>query len=130
MGIDMYKNNEICAIQALYTEFINTVSFEPKIETLLPCLVSGSKTGKALPDFEPSEDEILNELIPMMVQNVMYSIWIQSKTAEQASRRLAMENATDNAEELSQDLLLKYNQARQAAITQEITEIVGGAGAI
>ena len=66
----------------------------------------------------------------MMIHNVLYSTWIQTKTAEQGSRRLAMETATDNAEELSEKLLLKYNQARQAAITQEITEIVSGADAL
>lgn len=129
-AIDMYLNNEISGIQALYTEFVNTVTFEPRLETLLPCLEKGEIEGNIMVEFEPNEDEILNNLIPMMVQNVMYSILIQSKTSEHASRRLAMENASDNAEELSESLTLKYNQARQAAITQEITEIVGGADAL
>lgn len=129
-AIDMYLNNEISGIQALYTEFVNTVTFEPRLETLLPCLEKGEIDENIMVEFEPNEDEILNNLIPMMVQNVMYSILIQSKTSEQASRRLAMENASDNAEELSESLTLKYNQARQAAITQEITEIVGGADAL
>ena len=132
-AINKYLDNEISGIQVLYTEFINTVTFEPKLETLLPCIIS--KEGKYKEknietEFEPNEDEILNELIPMMIYNVLYSIWIQTKTAEQGSRRLAMETATDNAEELSEELLLKYNQARQAAITQEITEIVGGVDAL
>lgn len=129
-AIDMYLNNEISGIQALYTEFVNTVTFEPRLETLLPFLEKGEIDENIMVEFEPNEDEILNNLIPMMVQNVMYSILIQSKTSEQASRRLAMENASDNAEELSESLTLKYNQARQAAITQEITEIVGGADAL
>ena len=129
-AIDMYLNNEISGIQALYTEFVNTVTFEPRLETLLPCLEKGEIDENIMVEFEPNEDEILNNLIPMMVQNVMYSILIQSKTSGQASRRLAMENASDNAEELSESLTLKYNQARQAAITQEITEIVGGADAL
>ena len=66
----------------------------------------------------------------MMTQNVIYSLSLETKTAEQASRRMAMENANDNAEELEDKLVLAYNQARQAAITQEITEIVSGADAL
>ncbi|HCY07169.1 MAG TPA: ATP synthase F1 subunit gamma, partial [Erysipelotrichaceae bacterium] len=73
---------------------------------------------------------VLNDVMPKMIHNVLYSTWIQTKTAEHGSRRMAMETATDNAEELSEELLLKYNQARQAAITQEITEIVSGADAL
>ena len=66
----------------------------------------------------------------MVIDNEVYAKLLESKTSEQGSRRFAMENATDNAEELTNDLLLAYNQARQAAITQEITEIVGGADAL
>ncbi|NLC96021.1 MAG: ATP synthase F1 subunit gamma [Erysipelotrichaceae bacterium] len=133
LGIEKYLNNEISGIQVLYTEFVNTVTFEPKLETLLPCIELGEKKYRAYNVeilFEPDENSILDELIPMMIHNVLYSTWIQTKTAEQGSRRLAMESATDNAEELSEKLLLKYNQARQAAITQEITEIVSGADAL
>ena len=133
IGIEMFLNNEISGIQMLYTEFVNTVTFDPKLETLLPCLECGEvkyRTKNVETIFEPDEDTILNEIMPMMIHNVLYSTWIQTKTAEQGSRRLAMETATDNAEELSEKLLLKYNQARQAAITQEITEIVSGADAL
>ena len=66
----------------------------------------------------------------MMIQDVAYSDWMESTTSEQGSRRVAMKTATDNADELSQELLLEYNKARQAAITQEITEIVGGSAAV
>ena len=79
--------------------------------------------------FEPGPDEILNELIPMAVRSQLYSVYLQTKTAEQGWRRMAMESATDNADELAGQLTLQYNQARQAAITQEITEIVAGADA-
>ncbi|MEF9968574.1 MAG: FoF1 ATP synthase subunit gamma, partial [Longicatena sp.] len=126
--------DEISSIQILYTEFVNTVTFEPKMETLIPYFakkedLKATSTHVAT-DFEPSPNEILNSLIPMMLENVVYSIWMQTKTAEQGSRRLAMENATDNATELTDKLVLAYNQARQAAITQEITEIVAGADAL
>ena len=66
----------------------------------------------------------------MLINSMLFSVWMQSKTSEQASRRLAMDNATDNAQELIDDLVMKYNQSRQAAITQEITEIVAGAEAL
>ena len=79
---------------------------------------------------EPNAEEILENLIPMMIESEVYAKWLESKVAEQGSRRFAMENATDNAEELTEELLLAYNQARQAAITQEITEIVSGADAL
>ena len=79
--------------------------------------------------FEPGPDEILKSLIPMYVRTLLYSTHMQTKTAEQGSRRVAMESATDNADELIDKLTLQYNQARQAAITQEITEIVAGADA-
>lgn len=131
-AIDKFKKDEISSIQVLYTEFVNTVTFTPVLETLLPYMASEElqKTNHVQTIFEPSADAILDSLIPMMMQNVVYSIWMQTKTAEQGSRRLAMENATDNATELNEKLVLAYNQARQAAITQEITEIVAGADAL
>ena len=72
----------------------------------------------------------MNDLIPMSIKSLIYSYYLETKTSEQASRRISMETATDNAQELRDTLELEYNQARQAAITQEITEIVGGANAL
>ncbi|MEG1461617.1 ATP synthase F1 subunit gamma [Anaerorhabdus sp.] len=133
-AIDMFKKDEVSSLQVVYTEFVNTVSFNPVMETLLPYFAKGEdlevKRSNVETIFEPSPNEILNSLIPMMLENVVYSLWMQTKTAEQGSRRLAMENATDNANELNDKLVLAYNQARQAAITQEITEIVAGADAL
>ena len=79
--------------------------------------------------FEPSSQEVLDNLIPMYLQAVIYGYVIESSTSENAARRISMENATDNADELTEQLLLKYNQARQTAITNEISEIVAGANA-
>ena len=73
--------------------------------------------------------EVLDSLIPMYLQAVVYGYLVESVTSENASRRTSMENATDNAEELTEQLLLKYNQARQTAITNEVSEIVAGANA-
>ena len=80
--------------------------------------------------FEPGKQEMLADMIPMAMKSVLFSKFLESKTSEQASRRMAMESATDNANELQDALELAFNQARQAAITQEITEIVGGANAL
>ena len=131
MALNKYKNNEIGSIEVIYTKFINNVTFEASITTLLPSSidVKENKTNVELL-LEPNPDTILSDLIPMVITNEVYSKFLESKTSEQGSRRFAMENATDNAEELTNDLLLAYNQARQAAITQEITEIVGGADAL
>lgn len=130
-AISMFEKNEIKQINVLYTQFVNTVTFNPVFEQLLPYNAEETQVENHVETiFEPSPNEILNTLIPQMLQSVVYSIWMQTKTAEQASRRLAMENATDNANELNDKLVLAYNQARQAAITQEITEIVGGANAL
>ena len=127
--LEMYRKGEITSIRILYTEFKNPLTFEPKYVTLLPI---EKKEDKNVADtiFEPSDEEILNELIPMSIRSLLYSYYLETKTSEQASRRTSMETATDNAEELKGNLELVYNQARQAAITQEITEIVGGANAL
>lgn len=131
-AIEMYKNNEVGSICVLFTNFVNNVTFEAKLETVIPCSINKEELDKPKVEtlLEPNGDEILAHLIPMMIESDIYSKWMESKTSEQGSRRFAMENATDNAEELTNDLLLAYNQARQAAITQEITEIVGGADAL
>ena len=134
IALDYYVTEKVSKIEVIYTEFKNTVTYEPMIKTLLPAEVNvqNSNVGQLKKEtiFEPNAQEILNYLIPMMVQNVTYGLLLQTKTSEQASRRMAMENATSNAEELNDKLVLAYNQARQAAITQEITEIVAGADAI
>lgn len=131
-----YEKKEVGTVQVLYTRFVNTMTFAADLDILLPC----NKAGDHSPEhaskehvetlFEPSAEEILDALIPMMVHDAAYADWMESTTAEQGSRRMAMKTATDNAEELAGDLLLEYNKARQAAITQEITEIVGGSEAV
>lgn len=128
-AMELYRRNEISEIRIVYTEFINSVSFEPRTVTLLP-MQRMKAQAQAETLFEPSPKEVLEQLIPMYVRSMAYSVFLRSKTAEHASRRMAMENATDNAQELTDNLLLKYNQARQASITQEITEIVAGADAL
>lgn len=130
--LEKYRNKEISAIRILYTKFVNSVSFLPTYVTLLPVEEASQKEKKtnAVTEFEPAGDKILDTLVPMYVRSLLYSYFLETKTSEQASRRMAMESATDNAEEIKETLELQYNQARQAAITQEITEIVGGVNAL
>jgi F-type H+-transporting ATPase subunit gamma len=134
IAINYYDSDEVSKIQVIYTEFVNTVTFESRLISLIPSdvdddVVNSDEKAYVETEFEPSPDVILNYLIPMMIVNVTYSLWMQTKTAEQGTRRIAMENATDNAQDLNDKLLLRYNKARQSAITQEITEIVSGADA-
>lgn len=132
-GIDMYQKDEIGTLQILRTEFINTMTFTPSVETLLPCTAGDHKKenkNHVETLFEPDPQTILDTLIPMMIQDTAYSCWMESTTAEQGSRRVAMKTASDNADDLSSSLKLAYNKARQAAITQEITEIVSGSNAV
>lgn len=128
----MYRHKEIGSIKIVYTEFVNNLTFTPRIVTLLPINLNEFENIEITHKytvFEPSPQEVLDSLIPMYLQAVIYGYLVESVTSENASRRTSMENATDNAEELTEQLLLKYNQARQTAITNEVSEIVAGANA-
>ncbi|MBQ6522489.1 MAG: ATP synthase F1 subunit gamma [Atopobiaceae bacterium] len=134
-AVDLYLDDEVGKVQICYTRFVNTMTFEPTLDVLIPyddTHIADDARGKHLNDiiFDPSIDEVLDNLIVQMIQNVAYAHALETKTAEQGARRLAMETATDNAEELEEKLVLQFNQARQAAITQELTEIVGTANAL
>lgn len=129
-ALEMYVQKEIGSIQVLYTRFINAVTFEPTIVQLLPVEKKVYNENEQDIIFEPKGEAILDTLIPMFLKSLLYSYWLETKASEQGSRQNAMENATDNAQELRDQLELQFNQARQAAITQEITEIVGGANAL
>lgn len=132
-ALELYRKEEISEIRILYTKFVNSVTFHPEVISLLPVEKRMDKvksSGGADTIFEPAGDKILDTLVPMYVRSLLYSFYLETKTSEQASRRMAMESATDNAEELKETLELQFNQARQAAITQEITEIVGGVNAM
>lgn len=129
-GVNRYLADEIYALDLLYTRFVNMLTFTASVKELLPFKITYE--AKYVPEyiFEPKAEELYDELVLMTVKNLSYATSLETKTAEQAARRLAMENANDNAEELKDQLILAYNQARQAAITQEISEIVSGAEAL
>lgn len=127
-----FKNSKYKNIKMIYTKFINTLTFEPTIFQLLPInpkIFKGKKNNKELL-LEPTAIDVLDELIPFYLTSTIKSLIIEAQLSEQASRRMAMENATDNANELKEQLMLEYNKARQAAITQEISEISGSAEAL
>lgn len=130
--INSFKNKKYDEIVMFYTKFNSVVSLEPEMIKLLP--VSGfsdsESTRKLDFEFEPSPSVVLSQMIKQYVNVTVFGCLLESSAAEQASRRTAMENATSNGEELLEDLQLEYNRARQASITQEISEIVGGAEAL
>ncbi len=129
--IDNFLNLKYKKVNLIYTKFINSLTFEPTSMQLLPItsLIEVKKINKELL-LEPSAEEVLDTLVPFYIETSIKTLLFESMLSEQASRRTAMENATDNATELEENLLLEYNKSRQAAITQEITEISGAANAI
>lgn len=125
------KYGKVCLV---YTRFVNSVTFQPVVSTLLPVdkeqFNVQEKEGKfkLATLFEPNATLIIQSLIPMYFESTLYGRLVESHVSEQASRRLAMENASDNADDLIEKLQLEFNKMRQAAITQEIAEIIGGSG--
>lgn len=130
-ALDMFINDQVGEIHIIYTKFVNSLTFTAHDLLLLPIEKKEEVENEVKQELiiEPNTEEVLNELLPFYFNSVVYGCLIESHVSEQASRRTAMENATDNAEEISQTLMIQYNKARQAAITQEITEVVAGANA-
>ena len=122
-----YREGVFDRVMIGYTEFVSVLSQEPKIIRLLPLEAQpnrGKAPGQML--YEPDSATVLEAIIPEYLGGVLYGALCESRASEQAARRTAMDAATSNAEDMITDLSLKYNRARQAAITQEITEIVAG----
>ena len=127
--LELYKHNEISSIDIVYTQYVNTLTFEPSTYQLLPISLSVPMEKKPI-ELAPSGEEVLNILIPKYISAVVYDTFLEAKTSEHASRRSAMESANKNAQNLIEEISLSYNQARQATITQEVNEITAGADAI
>jgi F-type H+-transporting ATPase subunit gamma len=131
--IEMYDRGEIDEICMVYTHFINTLQQKVVEVTLLPFDVSVDPYEHIVQkevEYEPSVEAVFNYLVPKYVETKIYSAIVESAVCEHAARRMAMESATDNARDMISDLTLTYNRTRQAAITSEISEIVGGAEAL
>ncbi|MFT6270568.1 MAG: F-type H+-transporting ATPase subunit gamma [Alphaproteobacteria bacterium] len=130
--LDAYENGELDKIYLVNNRFINTMSQEPVVSQLLPLPKAMEEERKHTWDYlyEPNADEILDALLARYIETVVYQGVVENVASEQAARMVAMKAATDNAGDLIDDLQLIYNKARQAAITQEISEIVSGAAAV
>jgi len=130
--LDAYEDGRIDRLFLVSNTFINTMTQQPTVEQLLPLEAEQSDQMKHHWDYlyEPDAKEILEGLLTRYIESQVYQAVVENGACEQAARMLAMRNATDNAGELIDDLQLIYNKARQAAITQELSEIVGGAAAI
>lgn len=112
-------------IHIIYTSYKNSLVFHPVDYTLLPLKVEGENKDPYPPIMEPNQEALIDTLVPIYLKNSVYAKFLESEVCEQAARSNAMENATKNAEELLENLQIEFNKARQGAITQEITEIVG-----
>lgn len=131
--VALYSNEEIDELHLIYNHFVNAVSQTLTDTRLLPLTdVEQEPTDTAATSYlyEPSESEVLDRLLPLYAEGLVYGALADAKAAELAARVTAMRNATDNANDIIEKLTLSFNRARQAAITQEISEIVGGAAAL
>ncbi|HKL47776.1 MAG TPA: ATP synthase F1 subunit gamma [Candidatus Izemoplasmatales bacterium] len=129
--IKLYLENGVDKIVMIYTDYINTLNQNVVEQVLLP--ISDLKPSKVLVSdyiFEPDGEEVINALLPIYLENTLYGIILDAKTSEHASRMTAMKNATDNAKDIIKKQNLIYNRARQAQITIELTDIIGGANAV
>ena len=130
--LDMYEAGKIDQLYISYTKFINTMKQEPVMEQLLP--LSGEQLGSPKGHwdyiYEPEAKPVVDQLMTRYIESLVYNAVAENMASEQSSRMVAMKSASDNAKEVIGDLKLVYNKARQAAITKEISEIVGGAAAV
>ena len=118
-------------IHVAYTNFVSVLSQTATVKQLLPLIPENREepVSRCVTIYEPEPEEVFASIVPEYLGGIVYGALCESRCAEQAARRTAMDSATSNAEDMIADLSLKYNRARQAAITQEITEIVAGAEA-
>ena len=135
--LDAYENGEVDAVYLAYTKFINTMKQEPVVEKLLP--LSSEKITQTTEEareygwdylYEPDPQSVVDELLKRYVEALIYQAVAENMASEQSARMVAMKAASDNAKNVIGELQLVYNKTRQAAITKELSEIVGGAAAV
>lgn len=131
-ALELYKDKQVDEISIVFTHFESTINQNAQILRLLPSEEVKKESGnkRVVVEFEPSTEEVLSYLIPKYIQSSIYGALIEASASEQAARRLAMDAATENADEIIEELEISFNRARQAAITMEISEIVSGADAL
>lgn len=130
--IDLYTKGRLDEVYIIYTKMINAAKMEPEMIRVLPMErerfdIARGETPQSDATFYPSPEKVMNHLVPNYMKGLIYGVLIESFSSEQNARMMAMDAATQSADEMIKDLNLKYNRARQAAITQEITEVVSGA---
>ncbi|MED0656366.1 F0F1 ATP synthase subunit gamma [Anoxybacillus ayderensis] len=128
--VNMFADGTFDELYMFYNHFVSAIQQDVTEKKLLPLTDLASDKKLTTYEFEPSQEEILEVLLPQYAESLIYGALLDAKASEHAARMTAMKNATDNAKELIRTLTLSYNRARQAAITQEITEIVAGANAL
>ena len=134
--IDHFRRGELDEVYVVYTDMVTSMHLEPKVQKLLPLdrdtfawapRPGEEAAAKQMVTYVPNEHQVLSHLVPGYVTGVLYGAMVESFCSEQNARMMAMDTSSTNAREMLKDLSLRYNRARQAAITQELTEIVGGA---
>ena len=131
--MERFVAGDLDAVHVVYARFNSALSTPPTAVRVLPVEAPKAESSEGANDdyiLEPSADEILIRILPLYVRNSVYTALLETTAAEHGARRTAMKSATDNAGDMLQTLTRRYNRARQAAITQEIAEIVGGAAAL
>jgi len=132
--LTQFSRGDIGEIYIAYTNFKNTVTQESRLVKLLPLNAEDFKDSdrddKLLMNFEPTPEEVLDMVVPKYMSNIIFGALLESVASENGARMQAMDSATNNAADMISSLSLKYNRARQSAITQELTEIIAGADAI
>ena len=126
----IYKQNKYKSVKLFYSKYINSLTFRPDIIKILPLefnLEDYKEKFEFKPIIEPNVNEVLNKMLPHYVDSLLFNKLLESNVCEYASRRNAMENATNNANEITNEFKIKFNKARQANITSEIIEVVAGA---
>lgn len=130
---ERFASGQVDHVELVYTNFRTMLSLVPTTQTLLPAALpqnEGPRTASALYEFEPEPEVVMNRIIPKYLETVVYQALLESAASQLAAQMTAMSAASKNAKELAAALTLVYNKARQAAITQEILEVVGGANAL
>ncbi len=130
--LDKFETEELDRLYLVNNTFVNTMTQKPEVEQLLPLPPSDDQVFKGLWDYiyEPNAKELLDGLLMRYMESQVYQAVVENNACEQAARMVAMKNATENASDLIDELQLIYNKARQASITQELSEIVSGAAAV
>jgi len=130
--LDAYREEEVDLVYVVYNDFVNTMSQHPTLEQLLPLPESDDEEIRDIWDYiyEPDAEALLDTVLVRYIEADVYQAVLENLASEHAARMIAMKNATDNAGDLIDELTLVFNKARQAAITQEISEIVAGAAAV